>query len=84
ALGPLAPPSRPGQAPQFASSERRWRGAVVRALAGAPGGLDEAGLAAAVDAAAADRPPGWFATLLARLQAEGLVMCVEGRYRLPA
>jgi hypothetical protein len=56
----------------------------VRALAGAPGGLDEAGLAAAVDAAAADRPPGWFATLLARLQAEGLVMCVEGRYRLPA
>jgi hypothetical protein len=46
---------------------------VVRALAGAPGGLDAAALARAVDAGAADRPSGWFEGLLARLEAEGLV-----------
>jgi len=84
ALGPLAPPPRPRQsAPPFASSDRRWRGAVVRALAGEPVGLDEAALAAAVDTAAADRPPGWFADLLARLEAEGLVAREAGHYRLP-
>jgi A/G-specific adenine glycosylase len=83
ALGPQAPPPTPRQAAPFASSDRRWRGAVVRALAGEHDGLDEAGLAVAVDAASADRPPGWFSALLARLQAEGLVSCVGGRYRLP-
>jgi A/G-specific adenine glycosylase len=83
ALGPQAPPPRPRQAAPFASSDRRWRGAVVRALAGEPDGLDEAGLALAVDAASADRPPGWFSALLARLQAEGLVSRAGGRYRLP-
>jgi hypothetical protein len=67
----------------FASSDRRWRGAVVGALAAAPDGLDEAALAVAVDAAAARRPPGWFPALLDRLEAEQLVARVEGRYRLP-
>jgi A/G-specific adenine glycosylase len=83
ALGPQAPPARPRRAAPFAGSDRRWRGAVVRALAGEPAGLDEAELAVAVDAAAADRPPGWFPALLARLEADGLVTRVEGRYRLP-
>jgi A/G-specific adenine glycosylase len=85
ALGPAAPPPRPrGQAP-FATSDRRWRGAVVRALAAAPDGMDRAALADAVEAAAADRPAGWFDTLLARLEAEGMVATgAEGRLRLPA
>jgi A/G-specific adenine glycosylase len=85
ALGPAAPPSR-ARAPSvpFASSERRWRGAVVRALAAAPGGLDQAGLAAAVEAQEAGRPAGWFAGLLARLEGEGLIARdPDGRLRLP-
>jgi len=84
ALGPAAPPPRPkGQAP-FVTSDRRWRGAVVRALAGAPGGLDRAALAEAVHAEAADRPAGWFDTLLARLESEGMVAAgPDGRLRLP-
>jgi A/G-specific adenine glycosylase len=84
ALGPSAPPSRPkGQAP-FATSDRRWRGAVVRALAGAPDGLDRAALADAVRAGAADRPAGWFDGLLARLESEGMVAAgPDGRLRLP-
>ena len=84
ALGPAAPPPRPkGQAP-FVTSDRRWRGAVVRALAGAPGGLDRAALAEAVHAEAADRPAGWFDILLARLESEGMVAAgPDGRLRLP-
>jgi A/G-specific adenine glycosylase len=84
ALGPAAPPPRPkGQAP-FATSDRRWRGAVVRALAGAPDGLDRAALADAVQAEAADRPADWFDTLLARLESEGMVAAgPDGRLRLP-
>jgi hypothetical protein len=58
---------------------------VVRALAAAPDGLDRAALADAVQAAAADRPAGWFDTLLARLEAEGMVAtATDGRLRLPA
>jgi A/G-specific adenine glycosylase len=83
ALGPQAPRSRSRRSAPFASSDRRWRGAVVRALAAAPAGLDEAALAATVDAAAADRPPGWFTALLARLQEEGLIVEFDGRYHLP-
>jgi A/G-specific adenine glycosylase len=85
ALGPAAPPPRPkGQAP-FATSDRRWRGAVVRALAGAPDGLDQADLADAVQADAAERPDSWFDSLLARLEAEGMVATgADGRLRLPA
>jgi A/G-specific adenine glycosylase len=85
ALGPAAPPPRPRRpAVPFASSERRWRGAVVRALAAAPAGLDPAALASAVEAEAAGRPAGWFAGLLARLEAEGLVAtAADGRLRLP-
>jgi A/G-specific adenine glycosylase len=84
ALGPAAPPPRPkGQAP-FATSDRRWRGAVVRALAGAPDGLDAGALADAVQAEAADRPAGWFDGLLARLESEGMVAAgPDGRLRLP-
>jgi A/G-specific adenine glycosylase len=84
ALGPAAPPPRPkGQAP-FATSDRRWRGAVVRALASAPDGLDRAALADAVEAKAADRPAGWFESLLARLESEGMVAAgPDGRLRLP-
>jgi A/G-specific adenine glycosylase len=84
ALGPAAPSPRPkGQAP-FATSDRRWRGAVVRALAGASDGLDRAALAKAVQAEAADRPAGWFDGLLARLEAEGMVAAgPDGRLRLP-
>ena len=66
-------------------ADRRWRGAVVRALAGASDGLDRADLADAVQAAAAGRPDGWFDTLLARLEAEGMVATgADGRLRLPA
>jgi A/G-specific adenine glycosylase len=85
ALGPAAPPPPrgAGQAP-FATSDRRWRGAVVRALAGAADGLDRPALAEAVQAAAADRPAGWFDELLAGLEAEGMVAAgPDGRLRLP-
>jgi len=85
ALGPAAPPARPRTQARFATSDRRWRGAVVRALAGAPEGMDRAALAEAVDAAAADRPAGWFEGLLAGLEREGLVTAGrDGRLRLPA
>jgi A/G-specific adenine glycosylase len=85
ALGPDAPPPRPRAQAPFVTSDRRWRGAVVRALAGAPDGLDRAALADAVQAAAADRPAGWFDTLLHRLEAEGMVATgADGRLRLPA
>lgn len=85
ALGAAAPAARPRTAGRFSTSDRRWRGAVVRELAAAPDGLDEAALASAVDAAAADRPPGWFHALLARLEAEGLVArAPDGRLHLPA
>jgi A/G-specific adenine glycosylase len=84
ALGPAAPqPRRKSQAP-FHTSDRRWRGAVVRALAAAPDGLDSAALARAVDAASADRPAGWFEGLLARLEGEGMVARgADGVLRLP-
>jgi A/G-specific adenine glycosylase len=85
ALGPAAPPPQPRPQAPFATSDRRWRGAVVRALAAAPDGLDRAGLADAVQAAAADRPDGWFDALLSRLEAEGMVATgADGRLRLPA
>jgi A/G-specific adenine glycosylase len=85
ALGPDAPPPRPRAQAPFATSDRRWRGAVVRALAGAPDGLDRAALADAVQAAAADRPAGWFEALLHLLEAEGMVATgADGRLRLPA
>jgi len=85
ALGPAAPPPRARPQAPFATSDRRWRGAVVRVLAGAPGGLDRAALADAVQAAAADRPAGWFEALLARLEAEGMVATdADGRLHLPA
>jgi A/G-specific adenine glycosylase len=85
ALGPDAPPPRPRAQAPFVTSDRRWRGAVVRALAGAPDGLDRAALADAVQAAAADRPAGWFEALLHRLEAEGMVATgADGRLRLPA
>jgi len=84
ALGPAAPPPRPKAQAPFATSDRRWRGAVVRALAGAPDGLGRADLADAVQAGAAQRPEGWFDTLLARLEAEGMVATgADGRLRLP-
>jgi A/G-specific adenine glycosylase len=85
ALGPAAPPARPRSQARFATSDRRWRGAVVRALAGAPDGMDRAALAEAVDAAAAGRPDGWFEALLAGLESEGMVAAgPDGRLRLPA
>jgi A/G-specific adenine glycosylase len=84
ALGPAAPPPRPKAQAPFATSDRRWRGAVVRALAAAPDGLGRADLADAVQADAARRPDGWFDTLLARLEAEGMVATgADGRLRLP-
>jgi A/G-specific adenine glycosylase len=84
ALGAAAPPARPRAQAPFATSDRRWRGAVVRVLVGTPGGLDPGALAEAVDAAAAARPPGWFEGLLARLQAEGLLArAPDGRLHLP-
>jgi A/G-specific adenine glycosylase len=84
ALGPAAPPPRPRAQAPFATSDRRWRGAVVRALAGAPDGMDRAALADAVQAAAAGRPAGWFDSLLHRLEAEGMVATgADGRLRLP-
>jgi A/G-specific adenine glycosylase len=84
ALGAAAPAPRPRQVAPFSSSDRRWRGAVVRALAAEPDGLDTPALAATVDAAAAERPPGWFAALLSRLEAEGLIARDRhGRFHLP-
>jgi A/G-specific adenine glycosylase len=84
ALGAAAPPPiRRPQAP-FATSDRRWRGAVVRALAAVPDGLPEPVLAEAVDAAGAGRPEGWFSELLDRMAAEGLVERTGGSaVRLP-
>jgi A/G-specific adenine glycosylase len=85
ALGAAAPPPRPRAQAPFATSDRRWRGAVVRALAGAPDGLDRTALADTVQAAAAERPAGWFDTLLERLESEGMVATgPDGRLRLPA
>jgi A/G-specific adenine glycosylase len=85
ALGAAAPAARPRAVARFSTSDRRWRGAVVRVLAAAPDGLDETALASAVDAAAAERPPGWFHALLARLEAEGLIArAPDGRLHLPA
>jgi len=84
ALGATAPPPRPRAAAPFSTSDRRWRGAVVRVLAAEPEGLDEPALAAAVDAGAATRPPGWFHALLSRLEAEGLIARDPGgRLHLP-
>ncbi len=86
ALGTAAPPPTPKAQPPFATSDRRWRGAVVRALAAAPpAGMEEAALAAATDATAAGRPDGWFPKLLDRLQTEGLITRdAQGRFHLPS
>ena len=85
ALGAAAPPARTRRQAPFATSDRRWRGAVVRALAGAPDGLDHAALAEAADAGArSGQPDGWFAALLERLAGDGLVeVGADGRLRLP-
>jgi len=84
ALGPAAPPPRPRAQAPFSGSDRRWRGAVVRALAAEPAGLEPTALAAAVGAADAKRPAGWFPELLERLCAEGLVAhAPDGRLHLP-
>jgi A/G-specific adenine glycosylase len=84
ALGAAAPAARARRQEPFRTSDRRWRGAVVRALAGAPGGLDAASLAKVVDAEAAGRPDGWFQGLLGRLEGEGLIArSPDGRLRLP-
>ena len=84
ALGAAAPAARPRAQAPFRTSDRRWRGAAVRALAGAADGLDAVSLAEVVDAAAAGRPDGWFEGLLARLEKEGLITRgTDGRLRLP-
>ena len=84
ALGAEAPPASPRRTAPFRTSDRRWRGAVVRVLAAHGDGLNPAELATAVDAAAADRPDGWFSALLARLEAEGLLARDgQGRFHLP-
>jgi A/G-specific adenine glycosylase len=84
ALGAAAPAPSPRRNPPFRTSERRWRGAVVRVLAASPGGLGEPELAAAVDAAGSERPAGWFAALLGRLESEGLIgRDRQGRFHLP-
>jgi A/G-specific adenine glycosylase len=84
ALGPAAPAARVRRQEPFRMSERRWRGAVVRALADAPDGLEPARLAEVVDAAAAGRPAGWFEELLSRLEGEGLIASSpDGRFHLP-
>jgi hypothetical protein len=65
-------------------SERRWRGAVVRALTEAPDGMEPGRLAVAVEADAAGRGDGWFEGLLVRLEGEGLIARgADGRVRLP-
>jgi A/G-specific adenine glycosylase len=84
ALGPAAPAARARRQEPFRTSERRWRGAVVRALAAAPAGLDADELATAVEAEAAGRAAGWFEGLLLRLEGEGLVARgADGRVHLP-
>jgi A/G-specific adenine glycosylase len=84
ALGPAAPAPRPRVQAPFATSDRRWRGAVVRALAGVGDGLDPGELAEEVDAAGAGRPDGWFDGLLMRLEGEGLIARGgDGRLHLP-
>jgi A/G-specific adenine glycosylase len=84
ALGPAAPRHRPRSQSPFATSDRRWRGAVIRALASAPEGLEAAVLAEEVDAGAAERPAGWFEGLLMRLEEDGMVVRGDdGRVRLP-
>jgi A/G-specific adenine glycosylase len=84
ALGAAAPASRARAQPPFRTSDRRWRGAVVRALAAAPAGLDADKLATAVEAEAAGRPAGWFDGLLSRLEGEGLIArSPDGRVHLP-
>lgn len=84
-LGGDAPAARPRAVGRFSTSDRRWRGAVVRVLAAEPDGLDEAALASAVDAGEAERAPGWFGALLSRLEAEGLIArAPDGRLHLPA
>jgi A/G-specific adenine glycosylase len=84
ALGAAAPAPRPRVQAPFRTSDRRWRGAVVRALAGAPDGLEAVALAEVVDAGAAGRADGWFEGLLARLEDEGLIArTADGRFRLP-
>jgi A/G-specific adenine glycosylase len=84
ALGAAAPAARPRAQAPFRTSDRRWRGAVVRALAGTPDGLEVGELAEAVDASAAQRPAGWFEGLLSRLESEGLIARgPDGRVRLP-
>ncbi|HEU4397844.1 MAG TPA: A/G-specific adenine glycosylase [Actinomycetota bacterium] len=84
ALGPSAPAPRPRMQAPFRTSDRRWRGAVVRALAAAPAGLEPAALGEVVDAAAAGQGAGWFEGLLSRLEGEGLIARgPDGCYRLP-
>jgi A/G-specific adenine glycosylase len=84
ALGPAAPAARVRRQEPFRASERRWRGAVVRALAAAPAGLDTDELAMAVEAETAGRPAGWFEALLLRLEGEGLIArAADGRFHLP-
>jgi A/G-specific adenine glycosylase len=84
ALGAEAPAPKRRATEPFATSDRRWRGAVVRALAAAPDGMDETALALAVDAGAAGKGADWFPGLLGRLRAEGLVeLDRAGRLRLP-
>ena len=70
----------------MAESNANWDqvGEDFRALAGAPDGLDRTTLADTVQAAAAERPAGWFDTLLERLESEGMVATgPDGRLRLP-
>jgi A/G-specific adenine glycosylase len=84
ALGEEAPAARVRRQAPFRSSDRRWRGAVVRALAGTADGLGPAELAEVVDADAAGRADGWFEGLLSRLEGEGLIARgPDGRVRLP-
>jgi A/G-specific adenine glycosylase len=84
ALGPAAPRHRPRTQAPFATSDRRWRGAVIRALAAAPDGLEAAALAEEVDAGRAGRGAGWFEGLLERLEGDGMVVRGDdGRLRLP-
>jgi A/G-specific adenine glycosylase len=84
ALGPAAPAPRPRAQAPFRTSDRRWRGAVVRALAGAADGLEVGALAEEVDAGGAGRGEGWFEGLLSRLEDEGLIArSPDGRLHLP-